>query len=150
MKYIKFALLSSVFLLLSKASASCCCYPVVSCVAVEISTEIAKAQNLIDINAEDVDVGNLWLQKVEAELSGLNALKNISLEKQKNITNLEYANLIESYKEELAYLNILEYKKVGFDEKIINNKLNLLSNSISIELNKIENISDESDFEVKN
>ncbi len=145
-----FGYLSFVLLMLStNAQASCCCYPVVSCVAVEISTEIARTQNISDINAEDADVGNLWLQKVESELSGLNALKNISIEKQQNITNLEYANLIESYKEELAYLNILEYKKVDFDEKVVNNKLSLLESSLSIELNKIENYKEENNFELK-
>ena len=49
-------------------------------------------------------------------------MKEIYLKKQKNISNLEYANLIETYKEEFNYLQLLEYKKTSFQEKEIANK----------------------------
>lgn len=120
------------------AYAGCCCIPVASCVQVETSTETAKTKNITHLNTEDDNVGNLWLNKVEKELQELQELKKISLEKQKNISNLEYANLIESYNEELNYLKILDTKKNEFDANAVKNKMLLLENSLSLELNKLQ------------
>lgn len=141
MKFFIFFLLAVIF---HTASFACCCIPVVSCVSVEISMEMAKAESKGDINTEDSEIGELWLEKVQEELNELSELKRTSLEKQTHITNLEYANLIESFKEEMNYATILEYKKTSFDEKNLNAKLNILENNINIQLNAL-NISNNYD-----
>lgn len=119
-------------------SYACCCYPSFSCINVDATTEKAKTENITHLNTEDDEIGSLWLDKVEKELKELQALKEISLEKQKQISNLEFANLIESYNEELNYLNILDMKKNEFDTNAVKNKLLLLESSLSIELKNIE------------
>jgi hypothetical protein len=141
MKIFGFFLLIIIF---HTTSYACCCVPSVSCAKVEISMEKAKTENKEDVNTEDDEIGEAWLEKVQKELNELSELKRVSLEKQKHITNLEYATLIESFKEEMNYTTILEYKKTSFDEKNLNAKLNILENNINIQLNAL-NISNNYD-----
>ena len=127
--------------------AGCCCKPVVSCTPVSTTMEKAKVESLKDVSFNDDQIGENWLTKVEQEMKEIKKLKDISLETQKNITNLEFANLVESYNEEFLYLSLLDYKKASFDEDALKNKLLLLEANLNQSIEKSKsNLNEENIF----
>lgn len=115
----------------------CCCIPALSCVSVIATMEMAVADNKLDISNEDNTVGESWNSTIEEVMKKIEKLKEQSLKHQTNITNLEYANVIESYKEEFNYLSLLNYKKNSFDEKKITNTALLLDSELTIRLKQM-------------
>lgn len=110
--------------------AGCCCVPGVSCASVIVTMEKAKAEGLKDVSFNDNDMGKNWISSVDNKLKEIKSLNDTSLETRNNITNLEFANVIESYNEEFLYLSLIDYKKASFDEDSLKNKLLLLEANI--------------------
>lgn len=122
------------FIASSSLFAACCCVPAVSCVQVIISMDGAKFDNINDIITNDANEARIWDEKIQQKLKEINDLKNDSLKISKSLKNLEYANVLESYKEEFNTLKIIEYKKQSSQSKEIINKANLLESKLDFQL----------------
>lgn len=124
-------------LLLTSSLFACCCTPA-SCLPVIQSMQEASIDNINDVTSIDDKTGEIWVNKIQKTLDELNSLKEESLKKNKEISNLEMANLIESYKEEFNFLKLAEYKKQSFQIKEITNKSNLLEMNIDLQIRQLD------------
>lgn len=129
-------------LLCNLYAGGCCCYPGVSCAAVETTMGTATAKDAINITNNDLGLGTSWTSSINKLLSEIMLLKKTSSDTQKHISNLEQASLIEAYKEELEYINIIDYSKINFDNNALISKLVLLNTSLEIELSLSEESTD--------